>query len=176
MGHEQGAVHTRRAALRRSRLSIAVFRIGSAVAKTVGDHAHGSALAPGRWHSLRTAAAPRRVIYCAGSRALAQLEKRVQANGITPVRQALFRLELPAGLVVPTANANGLPGNWRNSEAVTRAFGDRWLDTGAELALWVPSYVEPAEHNLLINAAHPGLAEVALVPERDPFMFDPRLA
>ena len=118
----------------------------------------------------------RRVIYCAGSRALAQLEKRVHANGIMPVGQALFRLELPDGLVVRTAQAAGLPGNWRESEAVTQTFGDRWLDAGAELALWVPSYVKPAEHNLIINALHPGLAEIALVTERDPFEFDPRLA
>jgi RES domain-containing protein len=157
-------------------LSIAVFRIGLAIAKTVGDQAYGSGLAPGRWHSLRTGAVSRRVVYCAGTRALAQLEKRVHANGITPVGQALFRLELPDGLVVSTAQAAGLPGSWRGSEAVTQAFGDRWLDTCAELALWVPSYVEPAEYNLLINALHPRLSEVALAKERDPFEFDPRLA
>ena len=156
-------------------MSLAVFRIGLAVAKTVADQAYGSALAPGRWHSLRTGAVSRRVIYCAGTRALAQLEKRVQANGITPVGQALFRLELPAGLVVATAHAAGLPSHWHNSESVTQAFGDRWLDAGDALALWVPSYVEPAEFNLLINAMNPRLPEVALVKERDPFEFDPRL-
>lgn len=157
-------------------MSIAVFRIGLSIAKTVADQAHGSGLAPGRWHSVRTGAVSRRVIYCAGTRALAQLEKRVHANGIAPVGQALFSLELPDGLVVRTAQAAGLPDNWRDSEAVTQAFGDRWLDKGAELALWVPSYVEPAEHNLIINALHPRLAEVAPVKERDPFEFDPRLA
>ena len=78
--------------------------------------------------------------------------------------------------MVRTAQAAGLPANWRDSEVVTQTFGDRWLDAGAELALWVPSYVEPAEHNLIINALHPRLAEVALVKERDPFEFDPRLA
>ncbi len=157
-------------------MSIAVFRIGLSIAKTVADQAYGSGLAPGRWHSLRTGTVSRRVIYCAGTRALAQLEKRVHANGIAPVGQALFRLELPDGLVVSTAQASGLPGNWRDSEAVTQAFGDRWLDTCVELALWVPSYVEPSEYNLLINALHPRLSEVALVMERDPFEFDPRLA
>ena len=65
-------------------------------------------------------AASRRVIYCAGSRALAQLEKRVHANGITPVGQALFRLELPDGLVVRTAQAAELPGNWRDSVPLVR--------------------------------------------------------
>ena len=157
-------------------MSITVFRIGLAAATTVVDQAYGSALASGRWHRLRMGAASRRVNYCAGSRALAQLEKRVHANGIAPVGQALFRLELPDGLVVRAAHAAGLPGNWRDSEAVTQAFGDQWLDAGAELALWVPSYVEPAEHNLIINALHPRLGEVALVTERDPFEFDPRLA
>ena len=176
MGHEQGAVGARRTALRRSRLSITVFRIGLGVATTVSDQAYGSGLAPGRWHSLRTGAVTRRVIYCAGTRALAQLEKRVHANGIAPIGQALCRLELPGRLSVSTAQAAGLPANWRDSEAVTQAFGDRWLDTCAELALWVPSYVEPAEYNLLINAMHPRLAEVRLVKERDPFEFDPRLA
>jgi RES domain-containing protein len=157
-------------------LSLAVFRIGLAAAKTVADQACGSDLAPGRWHLIRTGAVSRRLIYCAGSRALAQLEKRVHANGIAPAGQALFRIELPEGLLVSTAQAAGLPDNWRDSEAVTQAFGDRWLETGADLALWVPSFVEPAEHNLLINALHPGLAEVTLVTERDPFEFDPRLA
>jgi RES domain-containing protein len=175
MGDEQSTVDTGRALLRRRGLSIVVFRIGLAIASSVPDQAYGSALAPGRWHSLRTGAVPRRVIYTAGSRALAQLEKRVHANGIAPVGQALFRVILPDGLVAPTAEAIGLPTRWRNSEAVTQSFGDRWLDSGADLALWVPSYVEPAEHNLLINAEHPRLSEVLLVKERDPFEFDPRL-
>ena len=156
-------------------MSIAVFRIGLAIANTLAHQAYGSALASGRWHSLRTGLRPRRVIYTAGSRALAQLEKRVHANGIEPVGQALFRVTLPDRLTVPTAESVGLPIRWRDSEAATQAFGDRWLDAAAELALWVPSCVEPAEHNLLINAAHPRLSEVTLVIERDPFEFDPRL-
>ena len=40
---------------------------------------------------------------------------------------------------------------------------------------WVPSHVEPQEHNLVINALHPGLSEVVLVNEREPFEFDSRL-
>ena len=156
-------------------MSIVVFRIGLAIANSILDQAYGSSLAPGRWHSLRRDAGPRRVIYTAGTRALAQLEKRVHANGIEPVGQALFRVILPDGLIVPTAQAVGLPTRWRDSEAMTQAFGDRWLDSGSELALWVPSYVEPAESNLLINAAHPSLSEVALLKERDPFEFDPPL-
>ena len=161
-------------------MSLVAFRIGLATAqkdaRTLPDQAYGSTLAAGRWHSLRAGGAPRRVIYAAGSRALAQLEKRVHANGIAPVGQALFRLELPEGLTIPTAEAIGLPSDWRASEASSQAFGDRWLEEGTGLALWVPSYVEPAEHNLLVNAGHPRLQEIRLVRERDPFEFDPRLA
>jgi RES domain-containing protein len=50
-----------------------------------------------------------------------------------------------------------------------------WLADGKSLGLWVPSYVEPAEHNLLINPAHPEFAGIKLVIERNPFVFDPRL-
>jgi len=37
------------------------------------------------------------------------------------------------------ARAFGLPSNWRESVALTQVFGDRWLDAGSDLALWVPS-------------------------------------
>lgn len=157
-----------------------VYRIGLARAASVADQAYGSTLAAGRWHSLRDglaqAAGPRRVIYAASSRALAQLEKRVHANGLAPVGQALFSLKLPTRLVPANALSKGLDPQWRDSESVSQAFGDQWLDAGRDLALWVPSFVEPLEHNLIINALHPRLAEVVLVKERDPFEFDPRLA
>jgi RES domain-containing protein len=153
-----------------------VFRIGLAIAHSLQDQSYGSTLAPGRWHSLRLGLGPRRVIYAASSRALAQLEKRLHANGIAPIGQALFRLSLPGKQVVAHAADIGLPKDWRRSDAISQAFGDRWLDAGDALALWVPSYVEPSENNLLINAEHPALAQIKLLKERDPFEFDPRLA
>jgi RES domain-containing protein len=156
-------------------LSVVVFRIGLAIASRMQDQAYGSTLAPGRWHSLRNSAGPLSVIYTSGSRALAQLEKRVHANGFAPAGQALFRVVLPDGSEIPRAEALGLPRHWRDSEAVTQAFGDRWLASVEHLALWVPSYVEPAEYNLLINAGHRALSAVTLTKERDPFEFDPRL-
>ncbi len=154
---------------------LVAFRIGLAIAHTLQDQSYGSTLAAGRWHSLRLGLGPRRVIYTASSRALAQLEKRVHANGIAPVGQALFRLTLPPKLRVPHAQQLGLPADWRRSDTISQALGDRWLDAGDTLALWVPSYVEPSENNLLINAEHPLLAQITLMKERDPFEFDPRL-
>jgi RES domain-containing protein len=159
----------------RARVAEVVFRIGLAIAHSLIDQSYGSTLAAGRWHSLRLGASPRRVIYAASSRALAQLEKRVHANGIAPIGQALFMLTLPAKLKVPHAQDLGLPADWRRSDSVSQRLGDQWLDAAQGLALWVPSYVEPSENNLLINADHPALAQIKLVKERDPFEFDPRL-
>ena len=156
-------------------MSVVVYRIGLALARTAIDQAYGSTLAAGRWHSLRTGATPRRVIYAASTRALAQLEKRVHANGFAPQGQALFCITLPPDVVPTSAHALGLPSGWRHSESSTQRLGDQWLDSGQALALWVPSYVEPEEHNLIINALHPRMSEVQLVAERDPFEFDPRL-
>ena len=157
-------------------MSLVVWRIGLAAATTLFDQSYGSTLAPGRWHSLQPGMPPRRLVYAASSRALAQLEKRVHANGVTPVGQALFSLTMPARLAVPEAFALGLPTAWRHDEGATQAWGTRWLDEGRHLAVWVPSFVEPAENNLIVNAGHPRLNEIGLVKERDPFEFDPRLA
>jgi hypothetical protein len=133
MWHEQGAADTGLAVLRRSGLGIADFRIGLAIAKGIADQAWGTASAPGRGHKQRTGAASRRVIGRAGTRALAQLEKRVHANGIAPVGPALFRLELPDDLVVHTAQAVGRPSGWHDRESGKQPFGDRWLDRAPPL-------------------------------------------
>ena len=156
-------------------MSLAVWRIGLAAATTLFDQSHGSTLAPGRWHSVQPGMPSRRLIYAASSRALSQLEKRVHANGVAPVGQALFKLSLPARLAVPEASRLGLPADWRQDRFAAQAWGNRWLIEGRHLAVWVPSFVEPAERNLLINPAHARSNEIGLVKERDPFEFDPRL-
>ena len=157
-------------------MGLTVWRIGLARARTLQEQAIGSTLFAGRWHSLRSGPRPRRVVYAASSRALAQLEKRVQAQSTAPVGQALFALELPADVDVGHARQFGLPDEWRRDLGMSQAFGDAWLDHSAQLALWVPSVVEPDEDNLLLNPEHGRFAEVRLSILRDPFVFDPRLA
>ncbi len=114
------------------------------------------------------------IVYAASSRALAQLEKRVHANGVAPVRQALIRLELPEGAVVLDAKDNlALQSpRWRLDEGYSQGIGIDWLHSNASLGLWVPSIVEPQERNLLINPAHPQYAAVTEILD---FEFDPRL-
>lgn len=157
-------------------MTLAVWRIGLATATTLFDQSYGSTLAPGRWHGLQPGTPSRRLVYAASSRALAQLEPRVHANGVAPVGLALFKLTLPVRVSVPEAAALGLPAGWRHDEGATQAWGNRWLKEGRHLAVWVPSFVEPAENNLLINAAHARSSEIGVLKERDPFEFDPRLA
>jgi RES domain-containing protein len=148
------------------------WRIGFRGGLTLEDLPFGSTLADGRWH---LASQRRPVVYAAGSRALAQLEKRVHCNGSTPKDQALIRLELPRGAALLDARDLGLAEDWRSSSASTQAIGLEWLASRRSLGLWVPSYVVPQESNLLLNPAHARYAEVRVVVEQDPFEFDPRI-
>lgn len=132
---------------------------------------YGSTLGNGRWHTQ----GPLQVVYCGSSRALCQLEKRVHANGANLKDQALMQLLLPDGAPVQDVRALGLPADWRANDAVTQQMGDAWIASGAALGLWVPSYVEPGEDNLLLNPAHPAYAAITLTIERHPFVFDPRM-
>jgi RES domain-containing protein len=150
----------------------AVWRIGWNQALRIRDLPNGSRLANGRWH-LASSNLP--IVYAAGSRALCQLEKRVHCNGVAPANLALLRLELPADAPLQRVQALGLAKNWREDEAHTQALGTAWARGGGSLGLWVPSYVEPAEDNLVLNPRHPLYARVKLVVEANPFEFDPRL-
>jgi RES domain-containing protein len=132
---------------------------------------YGSTLGNGRWHTQ----GPLQVVYCGSSRALCQLEKRVHANGANLKDQALMQLLLPDGAPVQDVRALGLPADWRANDAVTQQMGDAWIASGAALGLWVPSYVEPGEDNLLLNPAHAAYAAITLTIERHPFVFDPRM-
>jgi RES domain-containing protein len=131
----------------------------------------GSTLGNGRWHSK----GQMQVVYAGSSRALCQLEKRVHCNGATPKNQALMRLEISADAALLDAKDWGLQSHWRQDEAGTQSLGMQWLTSGVSLGLWVPSYVEPSERNLLLNPAHPHYRDIQLVLERNPFVFDPRL-
>lgn len=121
------------------------------------------------------------MVYAGSSRALCQLEKRVHCNGAMPKNLALMRLELPASAALLDVDEFAAPelwadlADWRRDMGATQSIGMQWLASKASLGLWVPSYVEPAERNLLLNPAHPDYACIGLVCEKNPFVFDPRL-
>ena len=155
-----------------------VWRIGycrdplttsEAIRSTLG---YGSTLGGGRWH---TQSPTRLVVYAGSSRALCQLEKRVHAQGAQLKDQALMRLEIPDSCPIIDVRDHGLPDNWRASESLTQAIGVEWGESGMSLGMWVPSFIEPGENNLLINPAHPSYSQIAVVIERHPFHLDPRM-
>ena len=86
-----------------------------------------------------------------------------------------MKLELPVDAPILDVASLGLPSNWRDNEASTQALGMNWLLTGDSLGLWVPSYIEASDRNMLINPAHPLYRSIKLTVERNPFEFDPRL-
>jgi RES domain-containing protein len=157
------------AALRERRMH--VWRIGWNGALTLPALPDGSLLADGRWH---VAADRLPIVYAGSTRALCQLERRVHCNGYAPKNLALIRLELPTGAIVEDALPL-LPANWRDDMSATQAIGAQWARSGRTLGLWVPSYVEPAERNLVINPRHAQYADIGLHVEKNPFEFDPRL-
>lgn len=155
----------------------AVWRIGHCPSPAPAQPAllaslgYGSTLGNGRWHTR----GPLQVVYAASSRALCQLEKRVHCNGAHPKQQALMRLDLPDGAPLLNVHDLGLPADWRSNLAATQAIGLAWARAVTSLGLWVPSFVEPSEHNLVLNPAHPAYGAITLTLERQPFQFDPRL-
>lgn len=154
---------------------LAVWRICFNGDLNLAGLAYGSTLGPGRWHLAPPLGLP--VVYAASSRALAQLEKRVHANGVAPVRQALIRLELPgqAALLDATSDLALQSPRWREDEGYTQGVGIQWLNSNASLGLWMPSFVEPQERNLLINPKHAQYNAISVVTEVADFGFDPRL-
>ena len=91
-----------------------------------------------------------------------------------PKNMALMRLEIPQAAILEVASSN-LPADWRSNQAATQTIGMTWLKAKSSLGLWVPSFVEPAESNLLLNPTHPDYQRIVLVVENNPFVFDPRL-
>lgn len=154
-------------------MTVQVWRIGYSDALTLAGLGFGSTLGDGRWHI--GCAGPLQVIYCGSSRALCQLERRVHCNGATPKDMALLRLDIPKDSTLHNVESLGLPADWRSDQSATQTIGMDWLASGSSLGLWVPSFVQPAERNLLLNPAHPAYAGISPAVEQNPFVFDPRL-
>jgi RES domain-containing protein len=125
----------------------------------------GSTLFDGRWHTKTG----RQIVYASSSRALCQLEKRVHTGGLAVKDQILMRMDLPLDAVLLDVADMGLTAHWTHDVARTRSLGDEWLQRSASLGLWVPSFVEPLEKNLLLNPMHPHYVRIHLTVERNPF-------
>lgn len=133
-----------------------------------GLDGEGARLWGGRWNSPGLPA-----VYCAGSLALATLEVLVhlppamRRAGAMPPYLAIG-LDVPDSALTDPGLADDL------SDDACREIGDDWLRRGESLGLVVPSRVILLERNVMLNPAHPGMAQTRVALTR-PFRFDPRL-
>jgi RES domain-containing protein len=129
----------------------------------------------GRWNPIGMPA-----IYAAESIALASLEKWVHLAGVMPATPlTLVAVEVPtdAGPIVEIP-LEDLPENWAAmpSSEEAAAVGKAWLTPDehgsiSTLGFTVPSVIVPESVNLVLNPAHPNMAQVTLSVVRG-FAFD----
>lgn len=132
----------------------------------------GARLVGGRWNSKGTA-----LVYTSESLELAVLEAMMHITlEEVPADQMCIRFSIPNEAIL-TADVNALPEGWDAPGPYTpqvQAFGDRWLASVESLALAIPASVLPLKRNILINPAHPRIAEVQRI-EVFPFTWPERL-
>lgn len=125
----------------------------------------------GRWHS-----AGRRVVYLAGSLALASLELLVHLH-VSDVLSAYRKLSvgIPSDLV-QAVDRRRLPADWARTglHPATQGIGDQWLDSLESAVLGVPSAVVIGEVNYIVNPAHPDFARLE-PDEITDYRYDPRI-
>jgi RES domain-containing protein len=148
-----------------------VFRIGAALFTRTRNEAfsgNGGLYASARWHT-----AGHSVVYTAQSLSLAALEILVrlkQTNDIQPFYA--YSAEVPDSQIL---RPDSFPARWKSRLAVSRAFGDAWLEAKATPAMLVPTIITPGEWNVLINPLHPQFSLDWIVSGPDAFTFDARL-
>ncbi|HMH23417.1 MAG TPA: RES family NAD+ phosphorylase [Puia sp.] len=125
-----------------------------------------------RWNSRDI-----KVIYTAGSRALACLENVVHrsSRGL----QGNFRIiqaEIPDNLKITVITKTSLIPDWQNfaNMPYTQASGDKWVKEASSAILRVPSVIIPDEFNYILNPAHPDFSRISYLGN-EPFTFDGRL-
>ena len=116
-----------------------------------------------------------RVVYAAGSLALAALEALVHLDG-PPGRRRFAWVPARVPADISRERCRRPPANWnaRPPPPSTRRVGTRWLRTGRSAVMAVPSAVVPSELNYLLAREHADFARIEIGRPR-PFSFDPRL-
>ena len=115
----------------------------------------------GRWNGNG-----RKVIYTAGSVALALSENMIRRQGVG--FNADFKtmiIEIPDDLKIQTIKTESLPAGWRKFTDYSKCqpLGNDWFDKEEKPVLKVPSAVLPEEFNFVINAAHTDSKKIKLV-------------
>ena len=125
----------------------------------------------GRWNSEGV-----RVVYVAGSAALATLEVLVhvsEPDDLHRIPYVLIPVDFEPDLV---SEPSALPQGWHEDPPPVDAadVGDQWVESQVSVLLKVPSAVIRSEFNYLINPLHSRFGELVIGPP-EPFRFDSRL-
>jgi RES domain-containing protein len=93
-----------------------------------------------------------------------------------PADLVLAIAEIPDDLPRNQVAVADLPANWRDAAAPPELahFGDEFAQREEHCLLLVPSVLAPAEHNCLINPAHPDYKRIAVL-ELESLNYDPRM-
>ena len=145
-----------------------VYRI---VHKIYSKQLHASGL-EGRWDSDG-----KKVIYTAGSVALAFLENMIRRQGVGfNFDFKTMLIEVPDDLKMQTIKAEDLSLGWREFTDYSKCqlLGNIWYEKSERPILKVPSAVLPEEFNYVINASHVDFKKVRLVDTTD-LVPDPRI-
>ncbi len=134
----------------------------------IGAFDHG-----GRWNSRG-----HYVVYCSESLSLAVLEILAHADlEDLPDDLVCTSVEIPEQVSKMVLLPTDLPNNWRDydpSPEELKLIGNKWLATGEQLILRIPSAIIPHEFHQLINPKHPQFKLLKNFEVR-PFKIDPRL-
>jgi len=152
-----------------------IWRICRAVYAGEAFSGEGARRFGGRWNSRGVP-----MVYCSSSLALAAIELFVHLEpSQAPDDLVYIAAELPEGEPGVTFEPAKLPAEWWAEEAPigahsTRELGDEWVRSAQSLAARVPSVPIRVEWNVLVNPAHPRIAELR-VETPQPFHFDARM-
>jgi RES domain-containing protein len=152
-------------------LKVRAWRIVKAKRAATAFDGEGARLFGGRWNNPGVA-----VVYTSASQSLAALELLANLEQASLLqRYVAIPVDFDASLVA-VLHERALPEDWAAQPAPSdaRAIGDAWVARATSAVLRVPSAVVPAEHNFLLNPAHPGYRKLR-IGKPQPFAFDPRI-
>jgi len=124
-----------------------------------------------RWHTAGS-----RIVYLAESPAGALIEVLVHLEleeSELPSFYKLIRVAVPVNIAIETLHVPD-GDDWKQSSAVTRSLGNRWLQAKRSVLARVPSAIVPDTWNYLFNPEHPHADQIR-IEEIKQAEFDPRL-
>ena len=152
-------------------MKVRAWRIVKAKRAATAFDGEGARLYGGRWNNPGVA-----IVYTSESQSLAALELLANLEQASLLgRYVAIPVDFDES-VVAVLHGRALPSDWaaQPAPAGTRALGDAWITQATSAVLRVPSAVVPAEHNYLLNPAHPDCRKLRIGQPRA-FAFDPRI-